>query len=168
MAQSLLPFNYENDPTKSKCTALGGLPLFLDLMSSLGLFAALRQCLDESWETKGWSLSDVVLALVLVNLAGGECVEDVERLNSDVGFSKVMELANQSGYSRQQRRYIQRKLAKLSVRKFPSSSSVFRRLELFHDVQEEEEKERRREEAIRTFNQEAGTCLGGTCLGAVG
>jgi len=150
MPQTLLPFQYEIDPTHSKLTALGGLPLFLDLMSGLGVIAGLRRYLVGSGDMQGWSVSDVVLALVLVNLAGGEVVEDVDRLNADVGFARVMELANSAGYSRQQRRALKRKLAKLRMRKLPSKSSAFRALEKFHDPNEEWEKEKRREEAKKT------------------
>ena len=155
MPQTLLPFQYEVDPTHSKLTALGGLPLFLDLMSGLGVIANLRQCLVGPGDMQGWSVSDVVLALVLVNLAGGEVVEDVDRLNADVGFARVMELANQSGYSRQQRRALKRKLAKLSMRKLPSKSSAFRGLEKFHDPNEEKVKEKRREKAEKTGKDKA-------------
>jgi hypothetical protein len=149
MSQTFLPFQYEVDPTNSKLTALGGLPLFLDLMTGLGVIKSLRQYLAGPGDMQGWSVSDVVLALVMVNLAGGECVDDLDRLNADVGFAKVMELAHQSGYSRQQRRALRRKLAKLSLRSLPSKSSAFRGLEKFHDPEEEEEKERRRHEAER-------------------
>ena len=150
LPQSLLPFQYEVDPTHSKLTALGGLPLFLDLMSGLGVIAGLRRHLAGPGDMHGWSVSDVVLALVLVNLAGGECVEDLHRLNADVGFGQVMGLANRAGYSRQQRRALGRKLAKLKMRELPSKSAAFRRLEKFHDPEEEEEKARRRRRAEKT------------------
>lgn len=133
MPQSLLPFQYEEDPTQSKLTALGGLPLFLDLMASLGVIASLRQSLACAGDIHGWSVSDVVLALILVNLAGGDCVEDLDRLNCDMGFGQVMGLAHRAGYSRQQRRALKRKLAKLKQRELPSKSSAFRKLEKFHD-----------------------------------
>lgn len=124
--------------------------MFLDLMSCLGVIGSLRRCLASPGDVQGWSVSDVVLALVLVNLAGGECVEDVDRLNADVGFGQVMGLANRAGYSRQQRRALKRKLAKLGMRKLASKSSAFRRLEKFHDPEEEKEKEKRREQARKT------------------
>lgn len=150
MPQSLFLFKYEEDPTDSKLTALGGLPLFLDLMNAMGVIADLRRALDQSGHLEGWSVSDVVLALILVNLAGGECVGDLDRLNADLGFTKVLELAHRQGYGRQQRLALQRKLSKLKLRKLPSKSSAFRRLEEFHDPGEEEEKERRRQDAERT------------------
>ncbi|RLB53222.1 MAG: IS1380 family transposase [Deltaproteobacteria bacterium] len=147
MPQTLLPFQYEKDPTRSKFTALGGLPLFLDLMTGLGVVTSLRRNLACKSDMNGWSVSDVVLALILVNLAGGECVEDLDRLNADVGFGQLMDLANRAGYSRQQRRALKRKLAKLKLRKLPSKSAAFRKLEKFHDPQQEQEKARRREQA---------------------
>jgi len=150
LPQTLLPFQYEIDPTESKFTALGGLPLFLDLMSGLGVIAGLRRHLADPGDMHGWSVSDVVLALVLVNLAGGECVGDLNRLDADVGFGQVMGLANRAGYSRQQRRALKRKLAKLKMRKLPSKSAAFRKLEKFHVPEEEEEKARRRERAKKT------------------
>ena len=147
MPQNLLPFQYKTDPTESKMTALGGLPLFLDLMRNLGGIDSLRSCLDKTSEFNGWSHSDVVLSLVMLNLAGGDCVEDLDQLNVDLGFSKIMELVHQHDISRQQKRLLKRKLAKLKMRKFPSKSSAFRRLEDFHDPKEEKEKEKRRQVA---------------------
>lgn len=150
MAQRPLRFQYEQDHTKIKLTALGGLPIFLDLMNTIGVIQGLRHCLGAKDSMNGWSASDVVLALVMVNLAGGDCVEDLNLLNADLGFAKVMGLAHKQGYSRQQRRALQRKLAKVRVRALPSKSSAHRGLEKFHDPAEEEEKEKRRQEAEKT------------------
>jgi hypothetical protein len=150
MAQRPLCFQYEQDHTKIKMTALGGLPVFLDLMNTMGVFGSLRHWLDANDSMNGWSVSDVMLALVMVNLAGGDCVEDLNQLNADVGFARMMGLAQKQGYSRQQRRALQRKLAKLKMRALPSKSSAHRGLERFHDPTEELEKARRREEAERT------------------
>ena len=86
MPQNLLPFHYNTEPTQSKLTALGGLPLFLDLMRNLGAIDSLRSCLDLTHEFDGWSHSEVVLSLVMLNLAGGDCVEDLDQLNVDLGF----------------------------------------------------------------------------------
>ncbi len=150
MPQQMLSFKYEKDPTNNKLTALGGLPLYLDLMTSLGFIQSLRKCLDPKELGNGWSMSDVVISLILVNLAGGDCVEDLDMLNADLGFSRVMELVHRAGYSRQQRRALQRKLLKLKLRKLPSKSPAFRRLEEFHNVEEEQEKTNRRAAAEHT------------------
>ena len=155
MAQVLLPFQYEQDPTKNKLTALAGLPLFLDLMKSLGFIDSLRECLDFSDDMRGWSVSDVVIALMMVNLAGGDCVEDLDQLNADMGFATILELVHKQGISRQQKRKLQRKLKKLKIRALASTSSAFRSLEKFHEPQEEKKKEEQRLEAEKTGNGKA-------------
>ncbi len=147
MTQNLLPFQYEIEPTKSKLTALGGLPLFLDLMSCLGLISDLRRLLAQPSDMNGWGISDVILSLIMVNLAGGNVVEDLDRLNSDLGFAEVMKKANHAGYSRQVKRALQRKLARLNLRKLPSKSSAFRSLEKFHNAAEEKVKAEREKQA---------------------
>lgn len=158
MAQTLLGFQYEEDAAPSKMTALAGLPVFLDLMVCLGLLESLRVHLDgKAEEGTGWSFSDVILSLILMNLAGGDCVEDLEQLNVDLGLCRTLDLARKHGMSRQQRRYLKRRMEKLKLRGIPSSSAAFRRLETFHDPKEEEEKERVRlaaEDALKAGKKE--------------
>jgi hypothetical protein len=74
MPQQLLSFKYEKDPTNNKLTALGGLPLYLDLMTSLGFIQSLRQCLDPKEVGHGWSMpdSEQVHLVMKEDLAGGK------------------------------------------------------------------------------------------------
>ena len=46
---------------------------------------------------QGWSDTDLVLTPALLNLAGGECVDDVEKLARDAGSSEVMERVRWAG-----------------------------------------------------------------------
>jgi hypothetical protein len=39
---------------------------------------------------QGWLDIQMVLALIFLNLAGGDCVEDLERLETDSGFAAVL------------------------------------------------------------------------------
>jgi hypothetical protein len=74
MPQQMLSFKYEKDPTNNKLTALGGLPLYLDLMTSLGFIQSLRQCLDPKEIGHGWSMSysEQVHLVMKEDLAGGK------------------------------------------------------------------------------------------------
>ena len=45
-----------------------------------------------------------VLSLMLLNLAGGDCVDDLERLEGDDGFCKVLRRIEQKGMKRRERR----------------------------------------------------------------
>ena len=62
-------------------TSLAGLPLYLDLVQASGLGAAIRQHVRVAGR-QGWLDIQMVLAVVFLNLAGGDCVEDLERLET--------------------------------------------------------------------------------------
>jgi len=91
MAKNLLPFEYEVDPVNSGQTALAGLPAYLDLAAVCGLTDSIRQHLTvNSNKQQGWTDEQIVMSLVLLNLAGGESVDDLKILEGDEGFAKVM------------------------------------------------------------------------------
>ena len=46
----------------------------------------------------------MVLAVVLLNLAGGDCVDDIERLERDGGFSAILRAIEKDLLSRAERR----------------------------------------------------------------
>ena len=89
MAQGVLDFQYEADSSRHGQTSLAGLPIYLDLVKASGLGAAIRQqvCVAGS---QGWVDIQMVLAVVFLNLAGGDCVDDIERLERDGGFSAIL------------------------------------------------------------------------------
>ena len=89
MVQGALPFRYEADTTANGVTSLGGLPLYLDLIVSSGLSGAIRKYVRVAGE-QGWLDLQMILALIFLNLAGGDCVDDLERLESDPGFAALM------------------------------------------------------------------------------
>ncbi|MDF1581316.1 MAG: hypothetical protein P1P74_11155, partial [Desulfuromonadales bacterium] len=72
MAQGALPFQYQTQDHVAGLTALGGLPAYLDLAHAAGLRDSicrhLRVCSNQS---QGWSDHQIVMALILLNLAGG-------------------------------------------------------------------------------------------------
>jgi hypothetical protein len=80
MAQGVLPFKYEIEKKTTGMTALGGLPVYLDLAQVIGLSKSVQQHLKVRAGGQGWTDVQMVLALVLLNLAGGDCVEDIKVL----------------------------------------------------------------------------------------
>jgi hypothetical protein len=82
-----------------------------------------------------------VLSLVLLNLAGGDCVDDIKILKADDGFCEVLKKAEMHGLRRKVRRALLRRWCKEKTRAVPSASSIFRYLAKFHD--NEQEKQRR-------------------------
>lgn len=141
MTQGILPFKYENDKQKSDITGFGGLPIYLDLAQASGLQKSIEQHLKASSETQGWTDSQVVMSLILLNLTGGDCVEDLNRLENDEGLCRILKKVRKHGMSRQQRRAFLRRWRKGQQRTTPSPSSVFRYLSEFHDRGQEKLRE---------------------------
>lgn len=137
MTQTLLPFQYEIEKSESGFTGLAGLPLYLDLMERAGFWSSLARHVGARVGSQGWSDSEVVSSLVLLNLAGGDCVDDLGLLEGDEGFRRVMDRVRHHGLSRQDRREASRRFRKKRVRSVPSPSSVFRYLAAFHEADRE-------------------------------
>jgi hypothetical protein len=132
IAQGLLPFKYEEERLGFGLTGLGGLPTYLELAHASGMWGSIDRHMRIRGG-QGWRDSDVVMTLVMLNLAGGECVEDVNRLEADEGFCRVWEKARKSGLNRRRRREERKRWRKEKVRGVPSPSAIFRYLEGFHE-----------------------------------
>ena len=78
MAQGILPFKYEVEKQESGMTAFGGLATYLDLAHGWGLWRSIDRHMKVRAGDQGWTDSEVVMSLILLNLAGGDCVEDVD------------------------------------------------------------------------------------------
>jgi len=138
--QAGLPFKYESSTT-SGSTAFAGLPLYLELSRVLGLGALVAQHMPARGDGQGWQDADVVMALVLLNLAGGEHVSDLELLRRDEGFVRVLRAVACAGLPRKQRRAKMRLMAKSGDVPLPSASTVFRFLQSFHGAEQNVERE---------------------------
>jgi len=110
----------------------------------------------------------VITSLVLLNLAGGDAVDDLRILEKDEGFCRVLRRAETYGMRRRERRALERRWRKERHRTVPSPSAVFRYLAGFHD--ETEEKKRQAHKAFIPAPSEALEGLGkvsGELLGFV-
>jgi hypothetical protein len=136
MAQGMLPFHYDEEKTGSGMTALGGLPLYLELMHVAGVLESLRREVQVAGE-QGWDDVQVVQALVLLQLAGGEAVDDLRLLEADAGFCTVLRQVETSGLPRRLRRALLARWRKERTRAVPSPSAAFRYLERFQPAAEE-------------------------------
>jgi len=138
MAQGVLPFKYEAERASTGMTALAGLPTYLDLIKVIGLSKSVQKHLKVRDGGQGWTDSQVVLAIVLMNLAGGDCVDDIQVLEGDEGFCEVLKKAEMHGLRRKIRRQLLRRWRKEKTRSTPSPSAIFRYLAKFHDNQQEQ------------------------------
>ena len=140
MPQPLLPYQFSNT-SNSGLTALAGLPTYLDLAQVAGLSDLVRSHLNVRPENgQGWTDPQMIRSLVLLKLAGGDHVSDINLLEGDEGLCRVMRKAEWHGLSRKERREKERRFRKSNKRSFPSESSIFRYLSAFHDESQEDKR----------------------------
>lgn len=161
MAQGVLNYQYEEERKEAGLTALAGLPVYLDLLRAMGFGESVQKHLRVRG-TQGYTDEQMLTALVLLNLAGGDCVDDLRVLAGDEGFCRVLrrvELQGVPGMKRRERRAQERRWRKERRRAVPSPSAVFRYLAAFHH--EEQEKLR---QAGKAFIPSKNEPLGGLAL----
>ena len=135
MKQSSLPFQYQGS-SSGNFTSFAGLPLFLELSNVCGLKDTIEQKMQ--LKSQGWTDAQIILSLLLLNIAGGDCVEDIDRLESDSGLRKLLLDHECHGMNRKEKKAHQRRFRKEKTRAFPSVSVIRRYLETFHNEAEEE------------------------------
>jgi hypothetical protein len=138
LKQGVLSFNYEREPTESGMTALAGLPAYLELAAVAGLPASLQRQLEGCHlKEQGWTDAQIIMSLILLNIAGGDCIDDLRILEGDEGLVKVLRRVGFTGHPRKERRDQARRWRKERTRAFPSPSVVFRYLNMFVNEAEE-------------------------------
>jgi len=137
VAQGALPYQLEVETRPSSLTGLAGLPIYLDLAHVVGLRDAITEHVQVRGGTQGWTDAQMVTALILLNLAGGECVEDLEKLEKDLGFARILHRVETFGLPRRERRHLERRWRKSKERTVPSASAMRRYLAAFHRADQE-------------------------------
>jgi hypothetical protein len=137
MPQGVLPFQYEVDKKPGGMTALAGLPLYLDLAHMMGLRRLISEHVRARQGDQGWTDDQTIMALLLLNLAGGTCVEDIRVLEGDEGFCRVLREVEFAGRTRSEQRALKRRSRKDRTRTLPSVTALREYLELFHNQEQE-------------------------------
>ena len=104
MVQGVLPFKHKADTRTSGATAPAGLPVYLGLAQVRGLGESVRRHLKVRQGTQGWNDEQIVLSLVRLNPAGGDCVDDVRVFEGAEGFCQVLQRVELFGLSQRERR----------------------------------------------------------------
>jgi len=125
--QNLLAYKYEEWKKSSALTGYAGLPVYLDFLHGLQIDGVLRQELDTAESSAClWKPSEIVANLLLLNLAGGDRVEDLPRLPATPGLCRLLVKFNEAGLSAaalRKRRELKRRQCAKSV---PAAFTVFR------------------------------------------
>jgi quinol monooxygenase YgiN len=141
MPQGVLAFQYQEERCGSGLTGLAGLPTYLDLIHASGLPKIIARRLNIRTNGQGWTDTAVIVSLVLLNVAGGDCVEDLNVLEADEGLSRLMLRFRFQGMSRRERRQEERRWRKEGRRGIASPSAAFRYLGKFHNEGEENKRQ---------------------------
>jgi hypothetical protein len=136
MAEGLLPFQYEVEKTNGGMTALAGLPIYLELSHLMGLRRLILDHVQARKGNQGWTDDQMIMALVLLNLAGGDCVADLRLLEGDDGFCQVLREFEFYGRTGSERRALKRRWRKERTRTLPSPTSMREYMELFDDPEQ--------------------------------
>ena len=134
--QGILSYRVEGEQTSQDLTTLSGLAPYLDLMVGSGLTESIRRNVAVCGE-QGWTDHEMVVSLVLLNLAGGDCVDDLDQLNADKGFGKLVRWCANHGLPRRVRREMKGRWRKAKTRSVVSASVARRWLDAFHDESQE-------------------------------
>lgn len=137
MAQGVLPFQYEVENRVGGMTALAGLPAYLEFAQVMGLGRIISCNVKARHGDQGWTDEQMVMSLVLLNLAGGDCVDDLRVLEGDEGLCQVLKEVEHWGRSGSEKRALRRRWRKKRMRTMPSPTSMREYLELFHDEEQE-------------------------------
>jgi hypothetical protein len=88
--ESPLLFAFDPKPAEEMLTALGGLPLVVQAFRSLGSPGSVKQHLVVKERQRGYDEATFVESFVILNAAGGECLDDFERLRADPGLGEMI------------------------------------------------------------------------------
>jgi hypothetical protein len=84
------PFAIDADPMQGALTPNAGLAAVSRVLRSLELGPACEAHLDIKQRSRGFEPAQVVESLVLLNAAGGDCMDDIALLRNDAGIEKML------------------------------------------------------------------------------
>jgi hypothetical protein len=87
-AESPMLFEIDPEPAPETLPALGGIPLLVQAFRSLGLPARVKRHVQVKQRERGLHEASLVESFVILNAAGGEFVEDFDRLREDPGLAE--------------------------------------------------------------------------------
>lgn len=141
VTQGVLPYQLEEETGKTCLTGLAGLPVYLDLAQIAGLRGSISEHVQARHGSQGWTDAQMVTSLILLNLAGGDSVEDLAKIEQDQGFATILHRVEHVGLKARKRRQIERRWRKSTERTVPSATAARSYLGTFHDAEQETRRE---------------------------
>lgn len=137
MTQGVLDFKYEEEKKDFGTTSTAGILLYLDLLKKMGFSEMVGAHVSAKENKQGWSDYHFLQSLMLLNVSGGDCVNDITKLECDEGLRRIFQhLEVGSSFGRRRSKLI-RQWRNGARNTFPSPSAIFRYLNVFHDAAQE-------------------------------
>jgi len=149
--RTVLPIDIVADDAPT--TSYAGLLPYLELWQRLGMPRLIEETVAICGG-QGWTDRQVVLALVVLNLAGGGCMTDIDHLEADAGLCQLVCAQEAVGLNRVERRALAGRFRGGRSRTFPAPTQIASFLEVCR-----EEAEEAKREAGRAFIPAANTHL---------
>jgi hypothetical protein len=83
-------FEIDEQPTEECLTALGGLPLFVRTVRSLDVPGSVKRNLTLKQRDRGFDEATYIESFLVLNAAGGDCLEDFDCLREDHGLAAML------------------------------------------------------------------------------
>jgi hypothetical protein len=91
MKQGLLPYGVEVVEEAGAVTARGGLALVVEAMRALGVSRAIKHHVRIRQRARGSDEVAMIEAMVMLLVAGGECIDDMGVLRADQGLCRLLD-----------------------------------------------------------------------------
>jgi len=83
-------FAIDPQPLEEQVTTLGGIPLLVRAARSLDVPGSVERHLRVKQRERGFDEATYVESFLVLNAAGGDCLEDFDRLREDAGLSELL------------------------------------------------------------------------------
>ena len=133
MTQGVLPFKYEESKKSLSLTSFSGLLPYVELLYHMNFFDLVKPHVQVHGGDQGWLDGQILLSLILLNLAGGDCPEDIERLENDKGLCKAMMHLEKRLLGDGRHNRLSKRFRKGRGRCFPSPNAIRSYMERFHN-----------------------------------
>ncbi|OQA33478.1 MAG: hypothetical protein BWY54_00968 [Candidatus Dependentiae bacterium ADurb.Bin331] len=134
MPQGNLSYQYQNLTSQTALTNYAGLALYLDLVYATGLLQEIQSCLQVRTGHQGWTDTQIILTLLMLNFIGGQSISDVELLENDKGLCRLLNYLEQHELKLISGATEPFRWRKVKSRTFPSATSISDFLSRFDDA----------------------------------
>jgi hypothetical protein len=89
-AEQSIRYEVDAEPITEKITCLAGIPLLLETSRALGLPESVKRHVRIKERERGLNEASMVEGFLVLNAAGGECVDDFDHLRQDQGLAELI------------------------------------------------------------------------------